>query len=185
VATVYLGLGSNIGDRLDILRAALRELRLLGEVSAVSSIYETAPWGDTDQPAFLNVCCVLHTDLSPEALLHRTIAIEQRLGRRPGRRWGPRLIDIDLLTYDDLQQNTAELTLPHPRLTQRAFVLVPLTELAPQLRIPGHVDCVRDLLGQLQDTGQPPRLVVSAADVLTREARIARAGSRAAGPREN
>jgi 2-amino-4-hydroxy-6-hydroxymethyldihydropteridine diphosphokinase len=165
VATVYLGLGSNIGDRPAVLRAALDELSSLGEVVAVSSMYETEPWGDLDQPNFLNLCCLLRTPLEPELLVEQTQAIEQRLGRQPSRRWGPRLIDIDLLTYDDRQLNTPRLTLPHPRIAERSFVLVPLAELAPGLRIPGHVGSVTDLLGQLRDSGPPPRMVAATAGV--------------------
>src|ERR671932_123834 len=97
MATVYLGLGSNLGDRLGALRAALMRLARLGILEQVSSVYETEPWGVTDQPAFLNLCCRLQTHLAPEALLAETQAIEHQLGRRSGGRWGPRLIDIDLL----------------------------------------------------------------------------------------
>jgi len=171
VAIVYLGLGSNLDDRLGVLRAGLAELAKLGELQAISSVYETEPWGDTDQPRFLNLCCRLRTQLPPASLLAETQAIEQRLGRRPERRWGPRLIDIDLLTYDDLQLNTTELTLPHPRIVERSFVLVPLVELTPTLRIPGHAGSVFELLSQLHETGSPPRVIAAAADVLTPQRR--------------
>jgi 2-amino-4-hydroxy-6-hydroxymethyldihydropteridine diphosphokinase len=178
MASVYVGLGSNLGDRAGLLNQALTELAELGEVDAVSSVYATEPWGDTDQPGFLNLCCRLLTELAPQALLRQTQAIEQRLGRRPSRRWGPRLIDIDLLTYDDLQLDTAELTLPHPHLTERSFVLVPLIELAPTLHIPGQFGSVTDLLTRLENTGQPPRKV----DGLTLEPRRAPAPRPAASP---
>jgi len=149
VAIVYLGLGANLGDRLSNLRAALVELAKHGEVVACSSVYETSPWGVADQPPFLNMCGVLHTILDPEELLVACKAIEQRLGRRPGRRWGPRLIDIDLLVYDAVRLTTPSLQLPHPRLAERAFVLAPLAEIAPDLRIPGLTRTAAQLLARL------------------------------------
>jgi len=166
VATVYLGLGSNLGDRLGVLRGAMAELAHLGQLNAVSAVYETEPWGDTDQPRFLNLCCRLKTQLTPGSLLAATQSIERHLGRQPERRWGPRLIDIDLLMYDDLQVNTLELTLPHPRIAERSFVLVPLVELVPMLRIPGQHGSVTDLLAKLNETGQPPRVIAAADEVI-------------------
>lgn len=163
MAVVYLGLGSNLGDRLAVLRVAIAELAGLGYLERVSSIYETEPWGDTDQPKFLNLCCRLRTHLAPRSLLAETQAIERRLGRLPTRRWGPRLIDIDLLTYDELTLSSPELTLPHPSIAERAFVLVPLAELAPRLCIPGHTGSVSDLLQHLPGCEQSARLVAPGA----------------------
>ena len=124
------------------------------DVVACSSVYETEPWGVTDQPRFLNICCALHTDLSPEALHAHTKAIEARLGRTVGPRWGPRLIDIDILTYDDLVLESDWLTVPHPRIAERAFVLMPLAEIAPDLSIPGVPGTVKEQLAALPDAAR-------------------------------
>jgi 2-amino-4-hydroxy-6-hydroxymethyldihydropteridine diphosphokinase len=137
VHSVYLSLGSNLGDRRALLRAALEALARLGRLDQVSQVYETEPWGLVDQPRFLNLCCRLRTALQAEHLLAQTQAIERRLGRQPGRRWGPRLIDIDLLAFDAQRIETPTLVVPHPRLAERAFVLVPLAEVAPDLELPG------------------------------------------------
>jgi 2-amino-4-hydroxy-6-hydroxymethyldihydropteridine diphosphokinase len=149
MATVYLGLGTNVGDRLAHLRSALSRLP---DLQRCSSVYETEPWGVEDQPRFFNLACCLVTELSPEALHAQTKALEQRLGRAPGgQRWGPRPIDIDLLTYEDVVLATDRLTLPHPRIKDRAFVLKPLAELAPALHIPGLDGTVADLLAAIPD----------------------------------
>ena len=150
MATVYLGLGTNLGDRLAHLRSAVSGL---AGVQTCSSVYETEPWGVLDQPRFFNLCLELRTDLPPEALHASTKAIEQQLGRAAGRqRWGPRPIDIDLLCYDDLVIQTERLTIPHPRIAERAFVLKPLAEIAPHLRIPGLPGTVTELLAAIPDT---------------------------------
>jgi 2-amino-4-hydroxy-6-hydroxymethyldihydropteridine diphosphokinase len=150
VATVYLGFGSNLDDRLALLRAAVAAVAAQAELVALSSVYETEPWGKVDQPRFLNLCAVVRTQRSPVAL-HATLkAIERQLGREEGgRRWGPRRIDIDLLLYDDLVLSTPTLTIPHPRLAERAFVLAPLAEIAPTLRPPGLEATVAELLARL------------------------------------
>jgi 2-amino-4-hydroxy-6-hydroxymethyldihydropteridine diphosphokinase len=153
---VYFGLGTNLGDRLATLQAARAALGTLGALEACSSVYETEPWGLLDQPRFLNQCCALRTDLSPTALHAQTKAIEQRLGRQPGVRWGPRLIDIDLLLYDDLRLETESLTIPHPRIADRAFVLAPLAEIAPDRQVPGLDGTVRELRDAI---GEWPNLV--------------------------
>lgn len=129
----YVALGSNLGDRLAILREALRRLRQLGRIEAVSSVYETDPVGYDDQPPFLNAVALLRTDLDPNTLLARLLAIEADLGRVRTFPNAPRTLDLDLLFYDDLILNAPDLTLPHPRLHERAFVLVPLAEIAPEL----------------------------------------------------
>jgi 2-amino-4-hydroxy-6-hydroxymethyldihydropteridine diphosphokinase len=133
MATVYLGLGSNLGNRA---RNIYRALRLLGSrvrLDKISSLYETEPVGLTEQPWFLNLVCCGETDLSPEALLNLAKTIERQMGRKQGVRFGPRLIDIDILLYDDLVLSTPQLQIPHPRLHERAFVLIPLSEVAPGL----------------------------------------------------
>jgi len=106
-------------------------------ITAVSSLYETAPWGYTNQPAFLNAVAQLETKLDPEPLLQQLLQIENQLGRVREVHWGPRVIDLDLLVYDNLSYTSSSLILPHPLLTQRAFVLVPLVEIAPEVMING------------------------------------------------
>lgn len=125
----YLGLGTNLGDRRGNLREAIRELSELGSVVQQSNILETSPWGFTDQPDFLNMAISLDTALSPLDLLRAVKRIEARMGRVPSVRYGPRLIDIDVLLYGDVEMDTPELTLPHPRMAERDFVMIPLSEI--------------------------------------------------------
>lgn len=139
-AAVTLSLGSNMGDgRLNIARAVEELWRLPDfELLAVSSYYETAPWGKLDQPAFVNACASGTTSREPAALIRAFKQIEMAIGRRPGERWGPRLIDIDLLTYDDVEINRPDAMVPHPHMLERPFVLVPLFEIAPDLAVRGQ-----------------------------------------------
>jgi dihydropteroate synthase len=136
---VVLALGGNVGDKVASLRRALRAIA--GEpgieLTAVSRFYRTPPWGKTDQDWFVNACALGWTTLAPKALLGRLKTLEVELGRAPGERWGPRVIDIDLIAYDHVSLKTEQLTLPHPELFNRAFVLVPLAEIAPDLMIAG------------------------------------------------
>ena len=138
-ARIVLALGGNVGDKTASLRRALRALA--GEpgieLGAVSRFYRTAPWGKTDQDWFVNACALALTRLAPEALLARMKALEVELGRVSTERWGPRVIDIDLIAYGDVELKSERLTLPHPELFNRAFVLVPLAEIAPNLVIAG------------------------------------------------
>jgi len=138
-ARVALALGGNVGDKAASLRRALRALESEPgiELAAVSRFYRTAPWGKTDQDWFVNACALARTTLAPEALLERVKRLEVELGRKPAERWGPRVIDIDLIAYDDIELKSERLTLPHPELFNRAFVLVPLAEIAPDLVIAG------------------------------------------------
>jgi dihydropteroate synthase len=138
-ARVALALGGNVGDKVASLRRALHAIAEEPgiELTAVSRFYRTAPWGKTDQDWFVNACALGRTSLEPEALLERVKALEVELGRAPAERWGPRVIDIDLIAYDDIALKTERLTLPHPELFSRAFVLVPLAEIAPDLVIAG------------------------------------------------
>jgi 2-amino-4-hydroxy-6-hydroxymethyldihydropteridine diphosphokinase len=130
----YLSLGSNLGDRLAYLVDAVRRLGAAHtRVTRVSSVYETAPWGKLDQPAFLNVAIAVETDLAPEDLLHHVAEVERSLGRVRHERWGPRTIDIDILLYGTISVHTADLEVPHQRMAERAFVLVPLLEIGPDL----------------------------------------------------
>jgi 2-amino-4-hydroxy-6-hydroxymethyldihydropteridine diphosphokinase len=155
MAEALVSLGGNVGDVRDTLERAVamlcdgREVRLL----ARSSDYRTPPWGVADQPPFVNLCLAVATDLAPRALLARAQDVERALGRdRAGeRRWGPRPVDIDLLAYDDLAVGDPDLTLPHPHLFERAFVLVPLAEIVPDRTIAGVR--IRDALARVETGG--------------------------------
>ena len=148
---VYLGLGSNLGDRAANLREALRRLSPLARLEEVSSLYETVPVGEEEQPPFYNAVCRVVTALEPEALLRHLKEIESAIGRRPGPRWGPRPIDLDILLYGDRVLEQEDLVIPHPLLAERAFVLVPLAELAPDLAHPVLGKPMRELLSVLGD----------------------------------
>jgi 2-amino-4-hydroxy-6-hydroxymethyldihydropteridine diphosphokinase len=141
-----LALGTNLGDRLANLRTALAALPPEVVLLRESKIYETPAWGFEDQPAFLNMAVKGGTGLKPEALLKHLKLLETRLGRETSFHWGPRLIDIDLLFYDDLILDTPRLVIPHPRLHERAFVLVPLSDIAPDLIHPIFGKTIRELL---------------------------------------
>jgi 2-amino-4-hydroxy-6-hydroxymethyldihydropteridine diphosphokinase len=153
---IYLALGTNLGDRPANLRAALAALPPVVMLLESSPIYETPPWGVTDQPAFLNMVIKGKTRLEAQNLLKHLKHLETRLGRVPSIRYGPRKIDIDLLFYDDILLNTPELTIPHPRLHERAFVLIPLADLAPELVHPAFGKTVRQLLADVDITGVKP-----------------------------
>lgn len=133
---VFLGLGSNLADRESNIREAIALLSPAVTLEAVSSFYETDPVGYLDQPAFINAVCSATTDLSPMEILALAKSIEAELGRKPTFRNGPRLIDIDILSYGDVVLDTTDLTIPHPRMAERSFVLVPLAEIAPDWRHP-------------------------------------------------
>ncbi|MBQ5764540.1 MAG: 2-amino-4-hydroxy-6-hydroxymethyldihydropteridine diphosphokinase [Clostridia bacterium] len=131
MSTAFVGIGTNMGNRIENIEKALNALNLLPDtkVLAVSNIYETLPWGGVEQPNFLNGVIKLQTDLSPKALLGALLGIEAAMGRVRTIKNGPRVLDLDLLTFDSEVINTKELTLPHPFMLQREFVLKPLTEL--------------------------------------------------------
>jgi 2-amino-4-hydroxy-6-hydroxymethyldihydropteridine diphosphokinase len=147
-----IGLGGNLGDVVATLRAALAGLEAGGvRVVARSSNWKTPPWGVTDQPAFVNACALVATDLGPRALLDLCLATEQALGRRRDVKWGPRVIDLDVLDYDGRTIAEPGLSLPHPHLTERAFVLVPLAEIVPDRVVAGAT--VRAHLARLDARG--------------------------------
>lgn len=153
-AVAYLSIGSNLGDRLGHLVRGVRALLAPGTVRllAVSSVYETAPWGKEDQPAFYNAAVAVATALRPLELLALCHQAEAALGRERRERWGPRTLDVDICLYGDEVVAHPDLVVPHPRLGQRAFMLVPLLELAPDLALPGG----RPLASLLPDVADQP-----------------------------
>lgn len=158
MARIFLGLGSNLGDREKNINLALEKLGQVGKVHKVSSLYETEPVGYKDQPWFLNLVAEFETKLSPQELLRAGKAIEKELGREPGPRFGPRPIDLDILLYDNLVLGIPELTIPHPRLAERAFVLIPLAEIAPEVLHPVLKKTVRELR-EVLPTGEEVRQI--------------------------
>jgi 2-amino-4-hydroxy-6-hydroxymethyldihydropteridine diphosphokinase len=155
MANALVGLGGNVGDVRATLAQAIARFADGKDVTltARSSDYATAPWGVTDQPPFINCAIAVETTLSPQALLSRALEVERALGRDRAqeRRWGPRRIDIDLLAYDDIALDQPGLALPHPRLLERAFVLVPLAEIAPERVIGGLA--IREALARIDASG--------------------------------
>ncbi len=153
----FLGLGSNLGDREANLEEAVRLLaRTPGiEITASSSVYRTSPVGVTGQPEFLNQVLEIRTTLPPGALLRRCLEVEDRMGRVRRERWGPRLIDVDLLLYGEETVDELELKVPHPRMADRAFVLVPLLELDPGMSFPDgrRLSACLDALGAREELG--------------------------------
>ncbi|HWJ76221.1 MAG TPA: 2-amino-4-hydroxy-6-hydroxymethyldihydropteridine diphosphokinase [Kaistia sp.] len=139
MAEAFLGLGSNLGDRHALLQAAVDALAAADGVTvlAASPIYETPPWGPVPQGPYLNACIAVETSLPARALLDLGLAIEREHGRERAIRWGPRTLDIDLLAYGDVAIDEPGLAVPHPRMSERAFVLVPLADIAPRLVISG------------------------------------------------
>ncbi len=149
----YLGLGTNLADRLANLQKAVDEIPPLVILRRASSIYESEPWGYVDQPAFLNQVLEVETDLPPAALLKYLKGIERKMGRQPTFRYGPRLIDIDILFYGEQVIDQPDLAIPHPRLPERAFMLAPLAELSPNLRHPANHKTVREMLSIVDTSG--------------------------------
>jgi len=154
--SVYLGLGSNLGDRAANLRQAAKALTPKATVLAKSAAYETPPWGVKDQPAFLNMAVKVAPELTPMELRDYVKGIEVALGRERSYHWGPRVIDIDILFYDDLIMDEPELVIPHPRLHERGFVLVPLESIAGDFVHPVLGRSIRELLQHVDTSGIVP-----------------------------
>ena len=150
---VFIGLGSNLGDRFEEMNAACQLLVAAGcNLICSSAVYETAPWGLVDQPAFLNAVIQFEFDGSPEAMLEIAMEAEKELGRRRLQHWGPRKIDIDILAMAELEITSQRLTVPHPMLAQRAFVLLPWAEIAPDFVVVKLQKSVATLLSELPDS---------------------------------
>ena len=149
---VYVLLGSNLGDRLALISRATSMIEIeIGEVVARSALYETASWGNTDQPDFINQALQLRTNLSAQEVLEKSLGIETTLGRQREEKWGSRTIDIDLLFYGSSVINESNLVIPHPHLHERAFALIPLSEVAPELIHPIFGQSVSVLCRNLED----------------------------------
>jgi 2-amino-4-hydroxy-6-hydroxymethyldihydropteridine diphosphokinase len=155
MASALIALGGNVGDARARFDAAVDAIRRQAPatLTARSADYETPPWGGVAQPAFINACIAIETERDPQTLLATLHAIERMFGRDRAQetRWGPRTLDLDLIAYDDVALDTSELTLPHPRLFERAFVLVPLAEIAPDRVIAGR--SVREALSRVSQEG--------------------------------
>ena len=159
--TVYFGLGSNLGDRKHFLDRAIKVLSIqFGEPVAISSIYQTAAWGLTEQPDFYNQVISFNTAKSASVILERILEIEKKMGRIRKTRWGPRTIDIDILFYGHLKFTKPGLTIPHPRISERRFVLVPLVEIAGQFIHPVYDKKLQELLDHCKDEQTVTRLTI-------------------------
>jgi len=151
MSIVYIGIGSNLGDRKDNCRKAIKLLKENGiAVKKQSSMHETEPWGIKDQPKFINMAIEVETDKKPEELLRILKEIEKEIGRKETVKWGPRVIDLDILFYDDLILKTPDLEIPHPLMHERAFILKPLCEIAPDKKHPITGKTVREMLENLK-----------------------------------
>ena len=151
--TAYLLIGGNVGDRAANLQTALRRIaETCGTITSTSSLYETAAWGNTNQPSFYNQAVVVNSTLSPEALMDQLLDIELEMGRIRTQKYDPRTIDLDILMIDDLVLNTEKLTIPHPQMQNRRFALLPLAEVAPTLIHPLFDQSIEVLLQNCPDT---------------------------------
>ncbi|MFD1630847.1 2-amino-4-hydroxy-6-hydroxymethyldihydropteridine diphosphokinase [Pseudopedobacter beijingensis] len=158
--TTFLSIGANLGDRLDSIEKSLKHIEeTIGEIVTQSSVYETQAWGNTNQPDFLNIAIEVRTHLLPQDLLTQIGVIERDLGRKRKEHWGARTIDIDILFYDNLVIKTPDLTIPHPFLQERAFVLVPLNEITSKYIHPILKKNVQQLYDLCEDKSQVVKLI--------------------------
>lgn len=153
MSLMYLSLGSNLGDRYANLRRAVALMQEKVAITAVSPVFATEPWGKTDQPPFLNICVAAVTTLSPHEVLNAIKSIEQQMGRQATSHWGPRLIDIDILFYDSVVIQDEDLTIPHPHIAERAFVLAPLATIIPDYKHPQTRETVQEMLEKIGSEG--------------------------------
>ena len=149
---VFIGIGSNLGDTIGNCKIALDEIENFAEIVRISSLYETEPVGNEDQPNFINSVVEINTDLSPHELLTHLKSIEDKLGRVRGEKWGPRVIDLDIIFYDDLVMKYDDLIIPHPSAHLRRFVLEPICEIAPDFIHPELETSILELLEKLGDS---------------------------------
>ena len=153
--TAYVLLGSNLGNRQAFIEKAIAMIRIqIGEVTATSSLYRAAAWGDSDDPEFLNQAIEVRTNLEAEEFLHELLKVEQQLGRVRTTKWAPRTIDLDVVFFDDSILKSDDLEVPHPRMQERRFVLMPLAEIAPTARHPVLGKSVSELLAECPDAGE-------------------------------
>ena len=150
---IFIGLGTNLGDKLANLQAALDALREFVTVTKISSIFQTTPWGYLDQDDFFNIVIEVNAILAPLELLDRLKTLESELGRTESFRYGPRIIDMDILMYGDLIYISERLEIPHPRMTERAFVLAPFAEIAPEVVHPILKKTIEKLLSEVDSSG--------------------------------
>lgn len=150
---VYFSIGTNLGDRFANLQRALNLLQAHMNITAISPVFATEPWGETDQPQFLNMCAAAVTDMRPHEVLETVKAIESEMGRAPTRHWGPRLIDIDLIFFNHEIVREPDLTVPHPLLAERAFVLAPLANIIPDFVHPETGKTVQEMLDDVDQSG--------------------------------
>jgi len=148
---VFIAVGSNLGDKIDSCKEAINQIAGLCEIVKISSLYETEPVGNENQPNFINCVAEINTDLSPHELLKRLNLIEEKLGRVRDEKWGPRTIDLDIIFYNDLIMRDDNLIIPHPRAHLRRFVLEPLCEIAPEFIHPEFNLSVSELLTKIED----------------------------------
>ncbi len=150
----YIGLGSNLGDRLINLKGSLDLLLAEPDIDLVScsNVYMTDPVGGPEQESFLNACISINTCLTPVILLQKMLSVEDKMKRVRKEKWGPRIIDLDLLIYEGIKMNTPVLKLPHPHLEERDFVLIPLSDIAPNLFLPGKDKNIKDVITNRKDT---------------------------------
>ncbi|MFI5220950.1 MAG: 2-amino-4-hydroxy-6-hydroxymethyldihydropteridine diphosphokinase [Bacteroidia bacterium] len=157
--TTYLLTGSNMGDSLaNLNRARLIIEKKVGEIKKISSVYKTEPWGNRDQQSFFNEVLKVHTELEPDSLLKTILEIEKEMGRSRNIKWEPRIIDIDILFFDDLISDSIDLKIPHPLLQERRFTLVPMNEVASEFIHPVFKKSISRLLSECSDTGNVEKL---------------------------